>query len=82
MPNNVVEEELTNLRRQVLFLQQQLEEREKTVQVLRLRIDNSRLDEENSVCEADKTQCNAATQTGCLLFLTCPEPSKMALTDI
>ncbi|KAK6642255.1 hypothetical protein RUM44_013978 [Polyplax serrata] len=64
MPNNVVEEELTNLRRQVLFLQQQLEEREKTVQVLRLRIDNSRLDEENSVCEADKTQCNAATQTG------------------
>ena len=66
-----MKDELFDLRRQVLFLQQQLEEREKTVQVLKLEINRTT---ENVVFPRSKTpeksrkQTNAATQTGCLIF--------------
>lgn len=66
-----MEDELADLRRQVLFLQQQLEEREKTVQVLKLKI-NKKTSEcvyPTGIIES-KEQCNAATQTGCLNFLS------------
>lgn len=74
---NIMEDELTDLRRQVLFLQQQLEEREKLVQVLKWEINKTAslsttmtvavMNESGDSAETaeSKKQCNAATQTGC-----------------
>lgn len=57
-------DELSDLRRQVTFLQQQLEERERLVQNLQLEINkNSDGTKINGVHDVIREQCNAATQT-------------------
>lgn len=57
--------ELADLRRQVLFLQAQLEDRERTVQQLRQQVVEvtSSNSAPTSICESTAEMCNAATQT-------------------
>ncbi|XP_044726833.1 uncharacterized protein LOC123290639 isoform X2 [Chrysoperla carnea] len=57
--------ELADLRRQVLFLQAQLEERERTVQQLRQQVADVTTSSSapTSICDSTTEMCNAATQT-------------------
>lgn len=56
-------DEMADLKRQVIFLQQQLEEREKTVQNLQLEINKTTDVGKSNGTSESREQCNAATQT-------------------